>query len=342
MHITEGIITGGSVVAYTGAGLFFVGWGAARMKKFLNDFPGKKPLLGMGGALIFFMSLIPIPAFTGTCSHPTGTPLTAILLGPLIGCALAGVSLLLQAAFFAHGGFSTWGANVIALGVFGCFFGWGVFKIFMKIGFPLWAAGFAGGLIGNVMVYASSGAILATTLVNAPSPQYSLSGYLAAIYAAYLPTQLPIAVGEMIVTGMALQYAYRQRPEVLEEFGVVHKPAKIIQPGKITHVIFVPAVFLLVSAAPCQSAGIENGSKNVPVSANPSETRPEDTARFSGMDEAVNEKLAQDAGLVVREPFIDAEKMGDLWNLLLLSAGGACGFIVGKYGHLLWGRRKIQ
>jgi hypothetical protein len=30
--------------------------------------------------------------------------------------------------------------------------------------------------------------------------------------------------------------------------------------------------------------------------------------------------------------------MGDLWNALLLSAGGICGFIMGKYSHLLWGR----
>ena len=342
MHITEGIITGSSAVAYTGAGLAFVGWGASRMKKFICDFPGKKPLLGMGGALIFFISLIPIPAFTGTTTHPCGTPLIAILLGPLIGCALTGVSLLLQAAFFAHGGFSTWGANVIALGVFGCFFGWGAFKFFMKIGLPLWAAGFAGGLIGDVMVYASSGMILGTTLANAPNPQFSLAGYLAAIYAAYLPTQLPIAVGEMIVTGMALQYAYRQRPEVLEELGVINRPAKIIQPGKTYTIMLLPLLFVLFLAAPNQSFGIENELKPLPVTADPSDVRSEGAGRFSGMDETVNEKMAQNAGRAAREPYIDTEKMGDLWNLLLLSAGGVCGFIVGKYGHLLWGRKKIE
>jgi cobalt/nickel transport system permease protein len=342
MHIAEGIITGSSAVAYTGAGLAFVGWGASRMKKFVGDFPGKKPLLGMGGALIFFMSLIPIPAFTGTTTHPCGTPLVAILLGPLIGCALTGVSLLLQAAFFAHGGFSTWGANVIALGVFGCFFGWGVFKVFMKIGLPLWAAGFAGGLVGDVMVYASSGMILGTTLVNAPNPQFSLAGYLTAIYAAYLPTQLPIAVGEMIITGMALQYAYRQRPEVLEELGVVNRPAKIIQTGKTFTIMLLPLLFASFLAAPDHSFGIENESKPLPVTADPSEVRPEGAGRFSGMDETVNEKMAQNAGRAARDPYIGTEKMGDLWNLLLLSAGGVCGFIIGKYGHLLWGRRKIE
>jgi cobalt/nickel transport system permease protein len=342
MHITEGIITGGSAVAYTGAGLAVVGWGASRMKKFVGDFPGKKPLLGMGGALIFFISLIPIPAFTGTTTHPCGTPLVAILLGPLIGCALTGVSLLLQAAFFAHGGFSTWGANVIALGVFGCFFGWGVFKVLMNIGLPLWAAGFAGGLVGDVMVYTSSGMILGTTLVNAPNPQYSLAGYLAAIYAAYLPTQLPIAVGEMIITGMALQYAYRQRPEVLEELGVVNRPAKIIKHGKTFTIMLLPLLFVSFLAAPDQSFGIENESKPLPVTADSSEVRPEGAGRFSGMDETVNEKMAQNAGRATRDPYIDTEKMGDLWNLLLLSAGGVCGYIVGKYGHLLWGPKKIE
>ena len=119
MHITEGIITGVPAAAYTAVGLTFMGWGARAMKKFAAKFPEKKALIGMGGALIFFVSLIPLPAFTGTCSHPCGTPLIAILLGPSITIALAGIALLLQAAFFAHGGFSTWGANVLTLGLIG-------------------------------------------------------------------------------------------------------------------------------------------------------------------------------------------------------------------------------
>jgi len=112
------------------------------MKKFAAGYPERKPLLGMGGAFVFFVSLIPIPAFTGTCSHPCGTPLIAILLGPTIGIALAGISLLLQAAFFAHGGFSTWGANVLSLGFCGCFCGWATFRLARKLGLPIWLAGF--------------------------------------------------------------------------------------------------------------------------------------------------------------------------------------------------------
>ncbi len=338
MHIAEGIITGSKVVMYSGAGVALVGAGVWRMKKFVSDFPDKRALLGMGGALIFFISLIPLPAFTGTSTHPCGTPLVGILLGPLIGFALTGVSLLLQAAFFAHGGFGTWGANVVALGFFGCFFGWAMFRLACRIGLPIWAAGFAGGLIGDIMVYAASGFILGTTLAQAPNSQYSLAGYLIAIYSAYLPTQIPIAIAEMVVTGLALQYAFRQRPEVLLELGIVKANGVALKNSTIIGLLVAAAAGFLLFAG--SSA---NGANQDPVAAKvklpPGNTQTGEKELFMGMDEAVNEKMAAAAGQPARDPYINTEAMGDLWNLLLLSAGGVCGFVVGRWWHLLWGKR---
>lgn len=322
MHISEGIITGASAIAYTGAGVALVSLGTTRMKTFVQNTPSNKPLLGMGAALVFFISLIPIPAFTGTCSHPCGTPLIGILLGPVIGFALTGASLLMQAAFFAHGGFGTWGANVVALGFFGCFFGWGTFKLARKLGLPVLIAGCIGGLIGDVAVYAASGMILGTALSLAPHPQYGLEGYLTAIYSAYLPTQLPIAIGEMAVTGLALHYAFRQRPEVLAQLGVI----------KRSRSRFTDDFKVLLMAGSIVLTGLL--SAQTPVLH--ADTLP---PAFSGMDEAVNEHLAEAAGQPARDPYINTEAMGDLWNLLLLGAGGICGFVVGRYWHLLWGPR---
>ncbi len=341
MHITEGIITGSQAVMYSAAGIALVGIGVWRMKNFVNEFPDKKPLLGMGGALIFFISLIPIPAFTGTCSHPCGTPLIGILLGPLIGFALTGVSLLLQAAFFAHGGFGTWGANVVALGFFGCFFGWLAFRLARGIGLPIWAAGFAGGLIGDVMVYVASGLILGTTLAQAPNPQYSLAGYLIAIYSAYLPTQLPIAIGEMVVTGLALQYAYRQRPEVLQELGVIKAKSTSIRKVSINSLLIMAVGGLLLVSGHSAEATRE-GAVTTKSDLRTGNSHTAESGKFAGLDEAVNENLAEAAGQPVRAPYIDTESMGDLWNLLLLSAGGICGFVVGRWWHLLWGNRKKE
>ncbi len=335
MHITEGIITGTPAVLYTAAGIGLVGYGITKMKKFVFLFPEKQPLLGMAGALIFFISLLPIPAFTGTCSHPCATPFIAILFGPAIGIALTGGSLLLQAAFFAHGGFGTWGANVVALGLFGCLAGWSAFTVARRIGLPLWAAGFAGGLLGDVMVYAASGLILAGELAHAPTPQYSFSGYLLVIFAAYLPTQLPIAIGEMIITGLALQYIYKQRPEVLHDLGLMkNSPRSLFRATKVTSLFVVFSMVLLLSfdnkvyaANDHESGKKEDASSQVQHS--------QDAASFTGMDEAVNETLAESAGLKPRSPLIDTESMGDLWNALLLLAGGVCGFILGRWWHLI-------
>ena len=335
MHITEGIIIGKDAVLYTAAGVSLMAWGVSRINVFVRKAPENKPLLGMGAALIFFFSLIPIPAFTGTCSHPCGTPLIGILLGPSIGIVLTGISLLLQAAFFAHGGFSTWGANVVALGFFGCCFGWGLFRFMRKLGLPLWAAGLLGGLIGDIMVYVASGLILGTTLVKAPTPQYSLGGYLLVIYSTYLPTQLPIAIGEALITGMALHYAGKQRPEILASLGILtRKEVSFYSLFMIlpTMLIFWGAGYVTLSEAATPVA--------VDVSVEHSAT--DSAPRFSGMDEAVNDALAEKAGRPSRQPYLNTEGMGDLWNLLLLSAGGVCGFILGRYWHLLWGRPKSQ
>ena len=63
-----------------------------------------------------------------------------------------------------------------------------------------------------------------------------------------------------------------------------------------------------------------------------------DAPEFSGLDEVVNEALAEEAGRPARDPFIDTEAWGELWNLLLLGAGAVCGFIVGRYWNQIWGR----
>ena len=314
MHITEGIITGTPAIGYTLAGTVLVAWGIRGMKKFAAKHPEKKPLLGMAGAFIFFMSLLPIPAFTGTCSHPCGTPLAAIMMGPAVGIALTGITLLLQAAFFAHGGFSTWGANVIALGFFGCVFGWGTYQLGRKVGLPIRVAGFLGGLVGDVMVYFASGVILGVTLANGPSPQFSLGGYLSAIFLAYLPTQGPIAISEMLLTGFFLHYVYSQRPDVLHELNVIPLPKARKAGVALMAIIAFSTTFFMAN----------------PVRSEETTTQVEEGSSFSGMDEAVNEHLAEQAGRPAHEPYIDTESMGDIWNALLLLAGGICGFIIGR------------
>jgi cobalt/nickel transport system permease protein len=325
MHISEGIITGVPAVAYTAVSVCLVGFGAKKMKDLAEMQPEKKALLGMAGAFVFFLSLIPIPAFTGTTSHPCGSPLVGILLGPWIGIAITGLTLLLQAAFFAHGGFSTWGANVITLGVGGAFFGWLSFRIARKAGLSLFFAGAIGGLLGDIMTYVFAGLSLSAVLSWGPQAQYTFTGYLAAVYIAYLPTQLPIAIGEMFATGFILSYIFKQRPDVLRSL-------KVITP--VALVLFISPFLVLFPGTPVSAQ--PEAARKTTIESPPD---PHHEEGMAGMDEAVNERLAEGAGKAPRDPYINLEALGDVWNTIMLLGGAICGFIIGRWWHLLFEKK---
>ncbi len=326
MHISEGILTGPSVIATSVGGAVVLIWGARSMATFVKEQPSRRALLGMAAAFIFLVSLIPIPAFTGTTSHPCGTPLAGILLGPGIGAALGCLALLLQASFFAHGGFSSLGANTISLGLLGAGTAWLAFAGGRKLGLPIWAAAGLGGLLGDLATYVGTGGLMATHLAFvAPDPQYGFVEYLGVIYAAYAPTQSVIAVGEMIVTGYAVHAIYRQRPEVLVSLGVI---------GKKAAAAAAILLILVATTAPFASTALAHSGAGRAAA----EASAADGEGFSSMDVVVNEALAEEAGAPAAEPFINIEAMGDLWNTVIMGAGGICGFVIGRWWHLLFGK----
>jgi hypothetical protein len=154
-----------------------------------------------------------------------------------------------------------------------------------------------------------------------------------------VPTQLPIAIAEMVVTGLALQYAYRQRPEVLQELGIIKKKGAALKKSSINVLVLIALGGLLFYNGNIVEAAEEaQGATNTDLG--PNNSQDPAPAKFAGMDETVNEKLAEAAGRPARAPYLDTESMGDLWNLLLLSAGGICGFVVGRWWHLLWGNHQ--
>ena len=84
-----------------------------------------KPLVGLLAAVVFIISCMPIPVPTaGTCSHPCGTAISAILVGPYISVLISTVALLIQALVMAHGGLTTLGADIVSMGVVGSFTGY--------------------------------------------------------------------------------------------------------------------------------------------------------------------------------------------------------------------------
>ncbi len=214
MHIAEGILPASWCAIWYVIAAIFVVFGIIIIRKKTREIRGLMPLLGISGALIFLISVFPIPVpVSGSCSHPCGTPLGAILVGPFISTVLGALALLIQALFLAHGGISTWGANIVSMAVVGSFAGFGAFILFRRFNAPIFVAAFAAGLFGDWATYATTSFELASALHGTGS----LWGMFGAIALAFAPTQLPLGILEGLFTGGVVTFVYQRRPELLSQ-----------------------------------------------------------------------------------------------------------------------------
>ncbi|MBE0428287.1 MAG: energy-coupling factor ABC transporter permease [Thermoleophilia bacterium] len=219
MHIPEGLIPAGQALAWYAPALAFIGTGLASLRKRFNELPQTRALVGLLGAFVFVISLMPVPVpGLGTVSHPCGTPLAAIILGPLTAIVLGAVALLLQALFFAHGGITTWGANVFAMAIGGSLAGFAAFRVSRRLGFGIGAAAGMAGFTGDLVTYAITALQLALSLHG----QEPVTLVWAAAFASFLPTQVPLAIAEGLLTAGVVVFIARQRAELLA--GVVMRP----------------------------------------------------------------------------------------------------------------------
>ena len=143
------------------------------------------------------------------------------------------------------------------------------------------------------------------------------------------------------MTGLALQYVFRQRPEVLKELGVVPTLTRPNMGLVGVFLIFCTAALFAVSVPALAGEKNPEAVASPPVAAeSAAAAKAEPKPGFTGLDEAVNEKMSENAGLNPREPYINLESLGDVWNAALLLAGGTVGFILGRWWHLLFGSRE--
>jgi cobalt/nickel transport system permease protein len=217
MHIAEGILPFPWAALWFGVAAPFVALGVKRLNALAKDDLSVKPLVGLMAAVVFIISCMPIPVPTaGTCSHPCGTGIAAILVGPLVSVVITAVSLLIQALFLAHGGLSTLGADLVSMGVVGSFAGFLVFRGLRGVGAGLAVAAFLAGLAADWCTYLATSAELAAGIRGA-EPFLPLAGKIAL---AFVPTQLPLGLLEGAMTAGMVTLLQRKRPDLLVRMGV--------------------------------------------------------------------------------------------------------------------------
>lgn len=212
MHISEGILPFSWALFWFVASAPFLALGLRTLARRSEHDLSSKPLVGMVAAVVFVISCMPVPIpMAGTCSHPCGTGLAAVLLGPTLGVVAAAVALLIQGLFLSHGGLSTWGANLFSMGVLGSFAGYLTFRGLRTVGAGVVVSAFAAGLLADWATYGGTALIMAAGL-RGSMPFWPLAGK---IVLAFVPTQLPLGIIEGCITAGMVSLIRKKRPDLL-------------------------------------------------------------------------------------------------------------------------------
>ena len=129
MHIMEGFLPVKWALIWWVIFIPFFVIGLKNITKIVKEKPKKKLLLALCGAFVFVLSALKIPSVTGSCSHPTGVGLAAVLFGPSVTVVLGTIVLIFQALLLAHGGITTLGANSFSMAIVGPLVSFGVWKL---------------------------------------------------------------------------------------------------------------------------------------------------------------------------------------------------------------------
>ena len=197
MHIMEGSIAPEWCIFWGVISIPFVVSGYFSISKTIRENPRLKILLAMSGAFVFVLSALKIPSITGSCSHPTGIGLGAVLFGPTAMSVLGLIALLFQTLLLAHGGLTTLGANTFSMAVVGPLVAFATFKLVKRVKGPQWLAVFLAAALGDLLTYVTASVQLALAW---PDTVGGFSASLAKFMGIFAVTQLPLAVSEGILT----------------------------------------------------------------------------------------------------------------------------------------------
>lgn len=211
MHISEGILPMSWAALWFAVAIPFVALGLRTVRRRQARDPKYMALVSLVGAGIFVISCMPVP-IGYSCSHPTGTGLGALLIGPGPTVVVSAIALLLQALLLSHGGLSTLGANTVSMGVVGAFVAIGVYRGLRALGVPLLVAAFAAGLLSDWATYATTSPALACAFT---SNGLSFMPEFTALCIAFAPTQIPLGIVEGFLAAGAYRFVLRRRPELL-------------------------------------------------------------------------------------------------------------------------------
>ena len=218
MHIMEGFLPVEHAVGWTIASAPFVAYGLYAIKKRVRQYPEQRMLLGVAAAFTFVLSALKLPSVTGSCSHPTGTGLGALLFGPAAMAPIGLVVLLFQALLLAHGGLTTLGANTFSMAIVGPFAAVALFRLARSLKLSFAVSVFIAASMADLLTYVTTSVQLAWAF---PDPQGGFGASFLKFAGIFAITQIPLAISEGLLTVLIFNALKRFNPQELQDLNVL-------------------------------------------------------------------------------------------------------------------------
>lgn len=217
MHIMEGFLPVKHAIGWSAASAPVVAYGLYSINKKIKENPEQRMLLGVAAAFTFVLSALKMPSVTGSCSHPTGTGLGAMLFGPSAVAPIGAVVLLFQALLLAHGGLTTLGANIFSMAIVGPFAAAAVFRLARTARLPFGVSVFLAASLGDLLTYVTTSCQLAFAF---PDPVGGFATSLAKFAGVFALTQIPLAISEGLLTVVVMNALLRFNREELGNLNI--------------------------------------------------------------------------------------------------------------------------
>jgi cobalt/nickel transport system permease protein len=219
----EGYLPIKHAAAWTAVSIPFVAYGVYKLKRKMSETPEAKLLLGASGGFCFVLSALKLPSVTGSCSHPTGVGLGAVLFGPWIMIVMSLSVLLFQALLLAHGGLTILGANVFSMGIIGSFAAYIVFRFAQALRLSLSVSVFLAAALGDMATYMTTSIQLALAFPDAVS---GFTGALTKFAAVFTMTQIPLALSEGLLSVLVMNLLRANAADAMRDAGLLPKDVK--------------------------------------------------------------------------------------------------------------------
>jgi cobalt/nickel transport system permease protein len=217
MHIAEGFLPVQWAIFWWAVALPFFLVGLRSLTLITQQKPELKLLLALAGAFTFVLSALKIPSVTGSCSHPTGTGLGAVLFGPSVMSVLGGLVLLFQAVLLAHGGLTTLGANMFSMAIVGPFMAYGIYHLMLRFGNQSVAI-FLAATLSDLITYLTTAVQLALAF---PALQGGFLASLLKFVGIFAVTQVPLALCEGLLTVLVWNWLQKHGKQELQTLNVL-------------------------------------------------------------------------------------------------------------------------